>query len=239
MVSFVVVSWQAESWLRRFTLGEREGMPHTYSLQALPECEVILVDNASTDSSRELCRSLAESYQKFRALLLPKNAGYARALNLGIQRAKGDIIACCNPDLEIMAPDLLDWLERGLARVPKSLLGPELVFGRGKGPGGGNILYLQGHFVAFRKEFLTDVGYWHEGFGAGGYEDVELSLRAQKYGYHLQEDRGIPIHHHVARSTVYGDNPDFDQAEFDALQRRNKELLYALIKDGLKRYEPV
>ena len=239
-ISFVVVSWNALPWLELFLEGIRSNGFQTYGLLTdfpRADYEVILVDNASSDRSDEYCRSSA-ALPNCSAILLSENLGYARALNLGLAKARGDILVCCNSDLEVVRPDLIEWIQKGLKRTPKSLLGNDLVFGAKKGANGKHILYLQGHFVAFRREFLDDVGWWHEGFGLGGWEDVELSTRAQKLGYSLQADGGIPIFHHVARSTVYSDNPDFDQEEFDELQERNKRLFHGLMERGMERYGP-
>lgn len=50
--------------------------------------EVIVVDDASTDSSRILLRQLAKKYQKLRLVFHSKNLGYGGALRSGFKTAK-------------------------------------------------------------------------------------------------------------------------------------------------------
>lgn len=54
--------------------------------------EVIVVDDASTDSSRILLRQLAKEYQKLRLVFHPKNLGYGGALRSGFKAAKYELI---------------------------------------------------------------------------------------------------------------------------------------------------
>ncbi len=56
--------------------------------------EIIIVDDGSTDSSRELLRKV----KGVKVLLAKKNSGKAAALNSGIKAAKGEIIAAIDSD---------------------------------------------------------------------------------------------------------------------------------------------
>ena len=57
--------------------------------------EVILVDNNSADNSREL---ICESYPEVQWIAMDYNAGFARANNAGIRRARGEVILLLNSD---------------------------------------------------------------------------------------------------------------------------------------------
>ena len=65
--------------------------------QTYPRVEVILVDNASSDGSRDL---LAQAYPEVRLLALSENRGFAGACNAGILASKGDLVALLNNDTE-------------------------------------------------------------------------------------------------------------------------------------------
>lgn len=75
-------------------------------------CEIIVVDNASTDDSAV---RIAENFPPVTLLALPQNIGFGRANNLAAQRAKGRYILLLNPDTLVQpgAIDaLLDFAER-------------------------------------------------------------------------------------------------------------------------------
>ena len=76
------------------------------ALQGLREDdEVILVENGSSDSSWEICRSYDEAYPCVRAVRL-ETAGVSRARNCGISAAKGDWIVFLDAD-DILDPGLV------------------------------------------------------------------------------------------------------------------------------------
>jgi len=66
--------------------------------QAYRDFEVIMVDDASTDSSIEWTR---EHYPEIRIIRLPKTSGLAIACNSGAAVAKGEILVMLNNDTEV------------------------------------------------------------------------------------------------------------------------------------------
>lgn len=60
--------------------------------------EVIIVDNASTDGSREW---LAENYPAIRCLANVENVGFAQGINRGAEIATGEFLAFLNPDMRV------------------------------------------------------------------------------------------------------------------------------------------
>jgi GT2 family glycosyltransferase len=73
--------------------------------QTRPAAEVLVVDDASTDGSREY---LAERHPEVRVLAMERNVGFAAAANRGLAAADAPAVALVNTDVEL-APD---WLER-------------------------------------------------------------------------------------------------------------------------------
>ena len=71
-------------------------------------CETLLVDNASTDDSREVARGLG-----VRVLALPENVGFAAAMNAGIEATSGRYVLALNPDCRL-EPDFAAILARRL-----------------------------------------------------------------------------------------------------------------------------
>ncbi len=72
-------------------------------------CEVIVVDNASTDATAAIARRAG-----CRVVEEPER-GYVNALSAGFSAARGDIIACTDAD-SVVEPDWLDRIYRTLSR---------------------------------------------------------------------------------------------------------------------------
>ena len=72
------------------------------------DCETLLVDNASTDGSREAGERMGA-----RVLALPENVGFAAAMNAGIDASSGRYVLALNPDCRL-EPDFAARLARRL-----------------------------------------------------------------------------------------------------------------------------
>lgn len=88
-VSIVIVHWNTADLLaaclgsiRRFA----------------PECEVLVVDNASTDGS---CERVRREFPGVKLLAQSANLGFARANNVGLREARGRYLLLLNPDTEL------------------------------------------------------------------------------------------------------------------------------------------
>lgn len=80
--------------------------------QTEPAVEVIVVDDCSTDCTREVVRALMERDTRVRLIALQRNVGQPAALNVGMTAARGDWVAILDGD-DWVAP----WLYAHLLAV--------------------------------------------------------------------------------------------------------------------------
>ena len=88
MISVVIVNWNSGPLLERCV---------SSLLKHAGGCEMLVVDNASEDSSADFLRDAQGPPALIR---IPKNIGFAAASNMGWRRSRGDLILFLNPDTE-------------------------------------------------------------------------------------------------------------------------------------------
>ncbi len=82
--------------------------------------EIIAVDDASTDGSRDILRSLAGEYEDVKVFHHDRNQGKGAALRTAFAHVTGDVVLIQDADLEyrpVDYPALLDPIEQNLADV--------------------------------------------------------------------------------------------------------------------------
>jgi N-acetylglucosaminyl-diphospho-decaprenol L-rhamnosyltransferase len=115
-LSVVIVNWNVKELLER-------------SLAALatcrdPACEIIVVDNSSSDGSQEMVR---EQFAHVRLIASETNLGFARANNLGIASSTGRYLLLLNPDAEVGRGALEAMVTYMDAHPDIGTLGPKLL----------------------------------------------------------------------------------------------------------------
>jgi glycosyltransferase involved in cell wall biosynthesis len=80
-------------------------------LISLTNVEVILVDNGSTDKSSELLKQLLPRYPGCSSIRVEHNRGYGHGILVGLQAARGEILAWTHADLQTDPQDALRGLK--------------------------------------------------------------------------------------------------------------------------------
>ncbi|MFB9949547.1 glycosyltransferase family 2 protein [Rhizobium puerariae] len=106
-VSFVIAAYNA---------GETIGRAVASALaQTGVTMEIVIIDDCSTDGTRELVRSYAEADERVRLIAREKNGGPAAARNAGLEAARGRWIAILDSDDTIHPARLLTMLDSAKA----------------------------------------------------------------------------------------------------------------------------
>ena len=101
MVSVTIVTWNSAQYL--------DGCFASIEQQDYRELEVVIVDNASIDGTRELLRQVES---RWRVIYNEQNVGFAAGQNQAIRAAGGDWVLCLNPDV-VLSTDFVTQMVAG------------------------------------------------------------------------------------------------------------------------------
>lgn len=120
LVSIVITNYNYGRYLRAAI---DSGLAQTY-----PQVEVIVVDDGSTDGSREII----EAYGKRVIPIIKVNGGHGSALNAGLAASRGEIVMFLDADDELTAQAAARVVEAWRPGVAKAQFQLEMVDDRGK-----------------------------------------------------------------------------------------------------------
>ena len=210
-----------------------------------PNCEVIIVDNASIDGSSDYLRQFVEGKPSWKAIFNEKNVGFAAGNNVGIRAAAGEYIVLLNNDTKVTPGWLKNLIRPFRAHDRIGLTGPvtnnignearidikyadkdEMVerARRYMAKNSRKLLYV--HNVAFfcvaiSRCVVEQVGLLDERFGLGFFEDDDYCRRVKEAGYDIVIVEDSFIHHHLS-------------ASFDKLGAERKQKIF---EENKKLYE--
>ncbi len=190
--------------------------------------EVIIVDNASTDGTKEFFKCLGGDVHVIRN---EKNLGFAKACNQGAKAAKGTYLLFLNNDT-VPQEGWLDAMVETIEEKPKAgIVGSKLLYPDGTIQHAGVVFYRESSVIShiykglkadhrnvdymrdfnavtgacllIPKKLFFDLQGFYEGFIAG-YEDVDLCLRTKEKGLRvIYQPKSVLIHHEeVTRKTM-------------------------------------
>lgn len=184
-------------------------------LDNCPDCEIIIVDDASTDDSLKYL----ETVKGIKLIRQEKNRGFAATVNNGVRHAGGELVLLLNSDVS-PTPGFLKPLTDAFINNNKLFAvacadtshdnSKKIIKGRGGGavskgfflhfalpPESGQTLWVSGGSGMFdRKKYLT-LGGFDTVFAPFYWEDIDLSFRARKAGFTcLFEPKSKVDHYH-------------------------------------------
>jgi N-acetylglucosaminyl-diphospho-decaprenol L-rhamnosyltransferase len=112
----VVVTWNSG--------GEIPGLVESVRRHLGPRCDLLFVDSNSQDETVELIRAHSPESE---LIALDRNVGFGPANNLGVSRAKTEVVCLLNPDTLVIDDSLAGLAE--LAAAESALFGPRLLNG--------------------------------------------------------------------------------------------------------------
>jgi GT2 family glycosyltransferase len=180
-----------------------------------PPYEVIIIDNGSSDGTREyleeMMHVLKGTRDKLIPIINPENFGVAPAWNQGLQIAQGEYIGILNNDIVLTQSwfrSLLWAMEyHRLALVCPFAEGGELNYDlelRAKTFMQKNLLKVWPEYdfsaAILPHRTLDKIGNFDEKYLIGGYEDTDYCYRLKKAGYRYGISGAGFIHHYGSRT---------------------------------------
>ena len=190
-------------------------------------CEIIIIDNASTDGTKDYLKGLNEK-MRVNVISNDANLGFTKACNQGAAAAGGRYIVFLNNDTEPQ-PKWLEYLVETIeSDAEAGIAGPKFTypdgrlqeaggiifndgsgwnFGRGDDPSRPiynyvkEIDYVSGACLLIRRSLLQQLNYFDERYSPGYYEDTDLCFGARSAGYKVVYcPLSLVIHHEGATS---------------------------------------
>jgi glycosyltransferase involved in cell wall biosynthesis len=187
--------------------------------ELVPEYEVVVVDDGSTDKTKELVRSFIDSYPVPLRYHYQDHRGPAAARNIGITDARGDVLVIIGDDTIPASNQFLfqhlHWhrdiySDANFAVLGRATWPPELhisPYMRWLENGGPQFAYYRlkhaspvgyRHFytcnISLKRSFL-DGELFNEEFPSAAYEDLEYGYRLEKRGLNLVYNKDALVFH--------------------------------------------
>jgi GT2 family glycosyltransferase len=116
-VSIISVTWNSQGFIRNC-------LDSIFLLRDRVRCEIIIVDNGSSDETVKIVR---EFYPEVNLIENKTNSGYAKGNNQGMEQAQGRYLLLLNPDTQLLDNSLSSMSELMDGNPRIGALGPKLL----------------------------------------------------------------------------------------------------------------
>ncbi len=223
-LSVVIVTWNTALITKRCLDSVKRYLPH---------CQVIIVDNGSTDNTQKLL----SADKSIKYVFSEKNLGFAKGNNLGVQSAQGEYLLFLNSDMELIDNSLESMFEyiqkhREIGVIGPKFLNPDLTPQSSVFPPQslcnafkefwlGQVAYskylpqklvphhvwaLSGGCMLIKKDYFLSLGGWNEKYFMY-YEDLDLCRQVRKTGSKIvYYPSALVVHRHGASGKNLADS---------------------------------
>lgn len=186
-----------------------------------PNYEIIIVDNASSDSTCDYLKELDKKYDHIKVILNDVNYGFAKGNNIGLREANGEFLLLLNNDTVVTNGWLTGFVKHLKNHKELGMVGPvtnsigneaqiDIQYATIDLMDQAAQNYTKIHFnqiyenigilamycVMMPREVFSKVGYLDEIYGIGMFEDDDYANALRKHGYELACAEDVFIHHY-------------------------------------------
>lgn len=178
---------------------------------------LIIVDNASTDGTREVLQSIPAPHQ---VVLLPENLGLEKAKNIGLGYVQSDLFVDSDNDILVPDYDGADWLQRltglmnehqefgAIALRPQILVGVGAIFRREGEVVENNV--CGGSMRMMRTAVVKAAGAWRDKF-TNDSEEWHICGELKKMGYKVGYAKNLFCYHLFGNDNHWGYGGELDR----------------------------
>ena len=200
-------------------------LENVYKYQGTYDFEVIIVNNGSTDGTKEWLEQSKKQFTNLNVYNLEKNKGFGPAVNIGIQKSISDYVMILNNDT-IPSPNWIEGLilafekdsSLGIVSPVTNYVGEGLQVNSdsrnispddieefaNKIANRNEIIYEPNRLVFFcamiRRTVIDLIGLLDESYIRGNFEDDDYCLRARYAGYRLGIAQNSFVYHHGSKT---------------------------------------
>ncbi|MFH1601752.1 MAG: glycosyltransferase family 2 protein [Candidatus Shapirobacteria bacterium] len=208
-ISVVIPVWNGEKLLKK-------NLPLVF--KALPKgTEVILVDDGSKDGSGQYLKNLKTKDYPLKIFINKTNQGFVYSANLGVKKAKSELVLLLNTDVvpqkNFLSPALRHFQDEKVFAVSlaEQGYGWAKIWWRGGfihiGDGGKSksfhiCAWASGGTGVFRKKMWEELGGFDSLYSPYYWEDFDLGFRAWKQGWKIiWEPKALVFHQHESSTS--------------------------------------